>query len=57
MTITEQIKAASLTARKARDTVASALLTTLLSDVVMIGKNAGRETTDAEAVAIVKKFI
>ena len=57
MTIAEQIKAASLTARKARDTVASALLTTLLSDVVMIGKNAGRETTDAEAVAIVKKFI
>ena len=57
MSILEQIKAASISARKARDTAASGLLTTLLSDVVMVGKNAGRDTTDAEAVAIVKKFV
>jgi uncharacterized protein len=57
MTILEQIKKESIVARKAKDAKASALLTTLLSDVSMVGKNAGRETTDAEAIAIAKKFL
>lgn len=53
-----QIKSDLLTARKARDSKKSALLSTLLSDIVNIGKNAGnRETTDAEAVSLIRKFM
>lgn len=53
-----QIKLYSLTARKARETDKATLLTTLYSEASMIGKNDGnRETTDAEVVQIVKKFI
>lgn len=58
MALVDEIKKASLLARQAKDTTAASLLTTLFSDVVNVGKNAGnRETTDAEAVAVVKKFI
>ena len=58
MSLVDEIKQASLAARKAKDTVASSLLTTLFSDVVNVGKNSGnRNTTDAEAVAVVKKFL
>ena len=58
MSLVDEIKQASLAARKAKDTVASSLLTTLFSDVVNVGKNSGnRGTTDVEAVAVVKKFL
>ena len=58
MTILQDIKAASLTARKAHETDVAASLITLLSEASMIGKNdGGRETTDAETTAVVKKFI
>lgn len=57
MTLLEQIKQESLAARKARDTAGATLLTTLLSEVSMVGKNANRETTEAEAIAVVKKFL
>lgn len=58
MSLVDEIKQASLAARKAKDTVASSLLTTLFSDVVNVGKNSGnRDTTDVEAVAVVKKFL
>ena len=57
MTILQDIKVASLTARKAHDSERSSSLITLLSEASMIGKNAGRETTDVETIAVIKKFI
>jgi len=56
MTLMEQIKAEQITARKA-GTADARLLTTLLGEAAMVGKNAGRETTDQEVVAVVKKFV
>lgn len=57
MTLMEQIKTKQIAARKAGLTEAS-LLTTLLGEAAVIGKNAGnRETTDSEVVAVVKKFV
>lgn len=53
----EQIKADQLAARKARLTSKATLLTTLLGEAQTIGKNANRETTDAEVVEVIKKFI
>lgn len=52
-----QIKAAQLAARKLRNQVAASALTTLIGEAEMVGKNAGREVTDAEVVAVVGKFI
>lgn len=58
MTIIQEIKDAALTARKARESVKALSLTTLFSEAAMVGKNdGGRETTDAEVVAVIKKFI
>lgn len=58
MTLFEKIKADQLHARKNRDTVGAALLTTLISETEMVGKNSGnRAPTDEETVAVVKKFI
>lgn len=57
MTLMEQIKTKQIAARKAGLTEAS-LLTTLLGEAAVIGKNAGnRETTDSEVVTVVKKFV
>lgn len=53
----ETIRTQQLAARKSGGPFAAAL-TTLLSEASMIGKNDGnRITTDAEVVAVVKKFI
>lgn len=58
MTIMETIRKDSITARKARDTVAGNLLSTLLGEATMVGKNNGnRETTNEEAIRTVKKFL
>jgi len=58
MNILETIKQESLAARKAKDSLKATLLTTLYSEAANVGKNNGnRETTDAEVVAVVKKFI
>jgi uncharacterized protein len=58
MTILENIKVASLAARKAHETDKAAALVTLLSEATMIGKNDGnRVTTEAETIAVIKKFI
>ena len=58
MSMLEVIKNDSIIARKARDTNKASLLATLFSEASMIGKNDGnRETTDAEVVKVVKKFI
>ena len=57
MSLIAQIKEKQVAARKSASKEAS-LLTTLLGEAVAVGKNNGnRETTDAEVVAVVKKFI
>jgi len=53
----EKIKKDQLQARKNRDTLKATLLTTLYSEAAMIGKNKNRESTEAEVVATIKKFI
>lgn len=57
MSLIENIKADQVASRIAKESLKATLLTTLLGEAQMIGKNAGRETTDAEVVAVVKKFI
>lgn len=53
-----KLRADQLVARKAKDDVRSALLTALVSEAAMVGKNAGnRESTDDEVIAVVKKFL
>jgi len=55
--ILHQIEEKLLTSRKNRD-IDSSVLATLLNEVKMKGKNDGnRETTDDEAVAVIKKFV
>ena len=54
----ERIKADALEARKARNTDKAVLLTTLYAEAARVGKDAGgRDTTDAEAVRIVRSFL
>ena len=53
----EIIKEDLLEARKIRNTQKATLLTTLLSDIQMVGKNQNRDTTDGEAIQIIKKYI
>lgn len=56
--IVHTIKENLLEARKAKDSNLISILSTLLGEVSVIGKNDGnRETTDAEAIRVVKKFI
>lgn len=57
MSLITQIKAEQVTARKNRNGPMSSLLTTLIGEAEMVGKNAGREVFDAEVVATIKKFI
>mgnify|MGYP000042907762 CR=1 FL=1 len=53
----EKLQAASLDARKAQNTIAASLLTTLYSEAARVGKDQGnRVSTDEEVVAVVKKF-
>lgn len=56
--LVDKIKQDQLSARKRRDSLSTKLLTTLYSDVMMVGKNdGGRETTNIEVVSILKKYI
>ena len=58
MTILQTIKNDQLTARKNRDVIQASILTTLIGEASMVGKNNGnRETTDLEVIAVIKKFI
>jgi uncharacterized protein len=58
MSLLEQIKEKQLTARKAQDDIAKSLLTTLVAEATVPGKNNGnRESTDEEVIAVIKKFI
>lgn len=54
----EKIKLDALEARRARKTDTAILLTTLLSEASMVGKNDGnRVSTDAEVIAVIEKFV
>lgn len=58
MTLLNTIQKAALDARRARQEPQATLLVTLFSEAANVGKtNGNRETTDAEVVAVVKKFI
>ena len=58
MSLLQTVKAAQLSERKARNAIAAASLTTLIGEAEAIGKNSGnRDVTDAEVVALLKKFI
>jgi len=52
-----QVKQDIDTARKEHNVFNLALLQTVYSDINMIGKNSLRETTDQEALSVIKKFI
>lgn len=58
MSLLAQIKSDALAARKSKDSVASSLLVTLSSEAARVGLDDGkRESTDAEVIATVKKFL
>jgi len=58
MSLLSEIKKDQLQARKDKNAITATLLTTLIGEAAMIGKNAGnRESTDDEVVAVIKKFI
>lgn len=59
MSLIKTIKDDLVGSRKARtDAARTALLTTLSSEIALVGKNDGnRETRDDEALAVVRKFV
>ncbi len=58
MAVIDNIKQQQLQARKQRDTNKVNTLTTLLNEVLTIGKNDGnRQPTDAECYQVIKKMI
>lgn len=57
MSLIQDIKAKNLLARKSKYTSVVNVLTPLIGEAEAIGKNAGREVTDAEVVQMIKKFI
>ncbi|WP_315923247.1 GatB/YqeY domain-containing protein [Mesorhizobium sp. SP-1A] len=59
MSLLEKIRSDLVEARKARtDNAKIMLLNTLVGEAARVGKDAGnRETTDAETMAVVKKFV
>lgn len=64
MSLVEKIKADSIAARKnvvkedLRSSTVAIFLVTLYAEIVAVGKNKGnRETTDDEAISVIKKFI
>ena len=58
MNLIDKIRADQLQARKERNTPAIMLLTTLIGEAMIIGKNdGGRETNDTEVISVIKKFL
>lgn len=58
MSLISTLKNDSLVVRKARDAEAASILTTLLGEAQMPGKNDGnRDSTDEEVSAVIKKFL
>jgi len=57
MSLIQEIKDQNLAARRSKFTAVSNLLTTLIGEAEMVGKNAGREVSDAEVLAVIRKFV
>jgi uncharacterized protein YqeY len=58
MALMDKLQADQLVARKSRAAVATALLTALIGEAAMVGKNAGnRSSTDDEVLATIRKFL
>ena len=58
MSLLAQLKKDSLLARKTADRVRGTLLSTLIGEAEMVGKNAGnRESTDEEVQQTIRKFL
>lgn len=57
MSLIQEVKSKNLEARKAKYTSVVNVLTPLIGEAEMVGKNAGREVTDQEVVTMIKKFI
>jgi uncharacterized protein YqeY len=57
MSLIQHIKDENLKARKQKFTAVVNVLTPLIGEAEMVGKNAGREVTDQEVVTVIKKFI
>jgi uncharacterized protein YqeY len=55
--IVNNIKVDQIQARKNKNTHEATLLTTLLSEAVMVGKNQNRDTTDEETIMVIRKFL
>lgn len=55
----QTLRAQQLDARKAKDGVRAGLLTTLVSEAAMVGKNAAppRETTPEELMLVIRQFL
>lgn len=58
MSLLAQLKKDSLLARKAADSVRATLLSTLIAEAEIVGKNAGnRESSDDEVQQTIRKFL
>ncbi|MBS0509709.1 MAG: GatB/YqeY domain-containing protein [Proteobacteria bacterium] len=58
MSLLSQLKKDALLARKSASAVRAALLTTLIAEAEMVGKNAGnRESSDEEVQGTIRKFL
>lgn len=57
MTLLQKIKDRQLQARKQKDSVTATSLSTLLGEIVQIGKRENKESTDTECVSVIKKFL
>ncbi len=58
MSLLFTLKNEQLEARKSKDSVKAQLLTTLIGEAEMVGKNDGnRPVTDQEVIATIKKFV
>lgn len=58
MSLLSQLKKDALLARKSASAVRATLLTTLIAEAEMVGKNAGnRESTDDEVQGTIRKFL
>jgi hypothetical protein len=57
MNVIEKLKQDQLQARKEKNKFLSGILTTLIGEIISVGKNNGnRETTNDEAVKVIEKF-
>lgn len=57
MSLLKIIKEDQLSARKQKLTAVSSVLTTLIGEAEMVGKNAGHEVSDAEVTQTIQKFV